>query len=101
MTTSASGTQPPFAKSVLIFESMLHVVLTDGRTISVPLERYSRLNHGSAAERNNFRLIGRGQGSHWPDLDKDLSVEGPLRGGKSDESERSFQRWLAARNSTK
>ncbi|MEP6764431.1 MAG: DUF2442 domain-containing protein [Gemmatimonadaceae bacterium] len=79
----------------------LPVDLTDGRTISVPLEWYPRLAHGSAAERNGFRLIGPGTGIHWPDLDEDLNIEGPLRGGKSDESAKSFERWLAARNSTK
>jgi hypothetical protein len=42
----------------------------------LPLDRYPRLVHGTAEERKNWRLIGRGQGIHWDDLDEDISVEG-------------------------
>lgn len=30
--------------------------------------------------RNHWRLIGGGQGIHWPDIDEDISVEGMLHG---------------------
>jgi hypothetical protein len=49
-------------------------------------------------ERNNWRLIGGGEGIHWPDLDEDVSVENLLRGKPSGESQRSFKRWLEERN---
>ena len=42
-------------------------------------------------------LIGTGEGVHWPDLDEDLSIEGFLAGRKSGESQRSFKRWLEAK----
>jgi len=54
--------------------------LADGRVISVPLAWSWRLSEATPAQRANWRLIGSGQGVHWPDLDEDLSVEGMLHG---------------------
>jgi hypothetical protein len=54
--------------------------LADGRTISVPLAWSWRLCEATPAQRANFRLIGTGQGVHWPDVDEDISVEGLLHG---------------------
>ncbi|HXM44885.1 MAG TPA: DUF2442 domain-containing protein [Bryobacteraceae bacterium] len=54
--------------------------LADGRVISVPLAWSWRLSEATPAQRANFRLIGTGQGVHWPDVDEDISVEGLLRG---------------------
>ena len=56
------------------------VDLADGRTISVPLSWYPRLEKGTPAQRANWRIAGGGFGIHWPDLDEDLSTEGLLRG---------------------
>lgn len=75
----------------------LIVELNDGRTVSVPVEWYPRLAHGSMKEREQWQLIGPGIGIHWPALDEDISVEGLLRGSPSGESEESFKRWLALR----
>lgn len=72
--------------------------LVDGRSISVPLEWYPRLLHAPPQERNNWCLIGRGEGIHWPDLDEDISVENVWAGRPSGESQRSLKRWLEARN---
>lgn len=58
----------------------LSVELADGRRLSVPLVWFPRLLHAEVAQRQNWRLLGDGQGIHWPDLDEDLSVEGLLRG---------------------
>ena len=54
--------------------------LVDGRDISVPLAWSWRLSDATPAQRANFRLIGTGQGIHWPDVDEDISVEGMLHG---------------------
>ena len=54
--------------------------LVDGRVISVPLAWSWRLSEATPAQRANFRLIGMGQGVHWPDVDDDISVEGMLHG---------------------
>ncbi len=85
------------AQRVAITDDALTVELTDGRTISVPLEWYPRLVHGTAKERLRWQLIGKGVGIHWPDLDEDISVENLLTGKPSGESQRSFKRWLADR----
>jgi len=82
---------------VTVTEDTLIVELNDGRTISVPLEWYPRLVHGMSAEKNNWRIIGRGQGIHWEDLDEDISVEGLLAGRPSGESQSSFKKWLSQR----
>ena len=78
----------------------LKVTFADGRAISVPLNWFPRLAHGTPKERANWSLIGRGHGIHWPELDEDLSVECLLSGKQSGESERSFKRWLEKRAGT-
>jgi hypothetical protein len=85
------------ARAVRVTDDRLVVELTDGREISVPLEWYPRLVHGSRDERANWDLIGRGDGIHWPDLDEDISVEGLLSGRRSGESAPSLARWLESR----
>jgi len=80
-----------------VTDDSLTVDFTDGRTISVPLAWYPRLMHGTPQERNNWQLIGGGEGIHWPDLDEDLSVVGLLLGRPSGESQNSLQRWLNER----
>jgi hypothetical protein len=93
-------TQPAKAQQVLVTEDSLTVDLVDGRTISVPLAWYPRLFHGTPQERRNWRLIGQGEGIHWPDLDEDISVENLLAGKPSGESQRSLKRWLEGRQAT-
>ena len=80
-----------------ITDDPLSAELSDGRSIAVSLSWYPRLIHGTPEERQNWRLIGDGQGIHWPDLDEDISVEMLLTGQKSGESHRSFQQWLRAK----
>ena len=72
-----------FAESVCFSEDALTVRLDDGRSLSVPLAWYPRLLDGTQAERENYQLIGDGEGIHWPELDEDLSVEGLLAGRRS------------------
>ena len=88
----------PFATNISVTEDSLIVDLADGRTISVPLAWHPRLMRGSAAERNNWRLIGGGEGIHWPELDEDISIENLLLGKPSGESQRSFKQWLEKRS---
>ncbi|MCO4100129.1 MAG: DUF2442 domain-containing protein [Gemmatimonas sp.] len=97
MTTSPIDHLPAFAQTVQVTDDTLTVDLADGRSIAVPLAWYPRLAHGIPAERANWRLIGRGEGIHWPDLDEDISVENLLSGARSGESQRSFKQWIAAR----
>ena len=97
MTTFAIDLGVPAVQDVRVSDDALTVDLVDGRTLSVPLPWYPRLLHASPEERNHWRLIGRGEGIHWPDLDEDISVEGLILGRPSGESQQSFQRWLEQR----
>ena len=81
-------------------EDTLTAVLPDGQEISVPLAGYPCLIHATPEERNNWELIGTGQGIHWPDLDEDLSIEGFLAGRRSGETPRAFKRWLEAKQTS-
>jgi hypothetical protein len=85
------------AQNVSVSDDALAVDLADGRTITVPLVGFPRLAHGMPAERANWRLIGSGEGIHWPDLDEDISVESLLAGRKSGETQESLRRWLRGR----
>jgi len=58
----------------------LTVLLADGRRVIVPLAWFPRLLHATDEQRAKWRIIGDGQGVHWPDIDEDLSVAGLLRG---------------------
>jgi hypothetical protein len=64
----------PTAIDVRFDDATLHIVLEDGREISAPLEWFPRLRDATPDQRRNYRLIGRGEGIHWPDLDEDVSV---------------------------
>ena len=97
MNTLAIEIRASTAKAVSVTDDTLIVDLDDGRTIAVPLAWFPRLLHGNPQERNNWRLIGNGEGIHWPDLDEDISVEGILFGKASGESQRSFKHWLETR----
>jgi hypothetical protein len=79
VTTSGPGGDPR-AVHVTVSEDELSVGVADGRRLSVPLAWFPRLLHADPAQRQNWRLLGDGQGINWPDLDEDLSVEGLLRG---------------------
>ncbi|MBU2026931.1 MAG: DUF2442 domain-containing protein [Proteobacteria bacterium] len=99
MTTLAIEIEIPYAEDVLVTEDTLTVDMSDGRTISVPTAWYPRLLHATPEERTNWRMIGRGHGIHWEDIDEDISVEGLLAGKSSGESQTSFKKWLEARKS--
>ena len=99
MTISAVEIDIPSAVNVTVTEDTLSIDLSDGRTVSVPLAWFPRLAHATVEERNNWRLIGKGHGIHWPDLDEDISVEGLIAGKPSGESQASFKKWLDQRQS--
>jgi hypothetical protein len=62
------------ASEIWFDANMMHVRLLDGREISVPLEWFPKLRNASDEQRTKWRLIGRGIGIHWKDLDEDISV---------------------------
>ncbi|HEX5050916.1 MAG TPA: DUF2442 domain-containing protein [Planctomycetota bacterium] len=61
---------------------MSHLLLGAARWPSRerPLAWFPRVLHADPPQRQNWRLLGDGQGISWPDLDEDLSVDGLLRG---------------------
>ena len=97
MSTSTAERSTPRAVRIRVSDVAIVVALADGRTVTAPIGWYPRLMYATARERGNWRLIGAGEGVHWPDLDEDLSVEGLLGGRPSAESQASFKKWLATR----
>ena len=69
----------PHAVNVAIDDSALRFVLADGREISAPLEWFPRLRDASADQRSHWRLIGKGIGVRWPEIDEDIAVETLMR----------------------
>ncbi|MFL9824236.1 DUF2442 domain-containing protein [Rhodoplanes sp. SY1] len=69
----------PTAVAVAVTDDRLVVTLADGREVAAPLVWFPRLVDATAAQRGNWRLIGRGQGINWPDLDEDVSVASLLK----------------------
>jgi hypothetical protein len=84
---------------VSVANQQLTVDLADGRRLIVPLAWYPRLWHASPAERQDWQLLGDGYAIEWPDLDEHIGIEGLLAGRQSGESRKSFERWLASRQS--
>ncbi len=88
----------PEAMDVHVSEDTLSVELSDGRTISVPIDWYPRLTHATEQERSSWRIIGKGHGIHWEDLDEDISVGNLLAGIPSGESQSSSKNgWMQKR----
>lgn len=85
-----STSDMPQAERVEVSEDMLTTVLSDGRTISVPLKWYPRLAHATAKERRNWQRTG--EGIQWPDLNENLSVETLFAGRPSKKRQKSNKR---------
>ena len=68
------------AKSVNFDEEMMHVSLTDGRLISVPIIWFPLLRRATPEQRIKYEIGGGGTSLHWPELDEDLSVAGLMAG---------------------
>ncbi|NVK30822.1 MAG: DUF2442 domain-containing protein [Gammaproteobacteria bacterium] len=71
------------AISLSFEEDALSVLLADGRTIKTPLAWYPRLLEATDTQRQNYEILGEGEGIHWPDIDEDLSVAGMLIGNRA------------------
>jgi hypothetical protein len=59
---------------------MMHVFLTDGRIISVPLSWFPTLQSATPEQRLKYQIGGGGIGLHWSELDEDISVAGMMSG---------------------
>ena len=94
MSTSTADVR---AQKVVVTDDRLTIELSDGRSVSVPLAWFPRLVHATRPELDHWRLIGNGEGIHWPDLDEDISVASLLEGRPSSESAESLRKWLQGR----
>lgn len=72
--------QSALAKSIEFSDDLMHVFLTDGRIISVPVIWFPLLHEATAEQRATYEIGGGGVSLHWPDIDEDLSVAGLLAG---------------------
>ena len=63
------------AQNIWFTDDRLYVRLEDGREIGVPLDWFPKLLKATPDERKNWRLVGKGIGIHWPDIDEDISVK--------------------------
>ncbi|MEO0535878.1 MAG: DUF2442 domain-containing protein [Cyanobacteria bacterium P01_A01_bin.123] len=96
MTTLTLETDPLAAQANIVDDKLI-VDLIDGRSLSIPLNWYPRLQHASPTELQSWQIIGDGYAIEWPDLDEHIGIEGLLAGRQSGESNRSFEKWLSHR----
>nr|NQU89961.1 DUF2442 domain-containing protein [Bacteroidota bacterium] len=66
------------ASDIWFHDEKMYIRLDDGRELAVPVDWFPSLRDASDDERNNWRLIGGGEGIHWEGLDEDILVEGLL-----------------------
>lgn len=71
-------TKSNIATEVWFKDLQMIVRLDDGREIAVPIDWFPRLRDATEKERNDWRLIGGGEGIHWKTIDEDILVEGLL-----------------------
>ncbi len=68
------------AKSLHFDSELMHVQLTDGRVISVPIRWFPLLHNAAPQQREHYEIGGGGLSLHWPEIDEDLSVANLLAG---------------------
>jgi hypothetical protein len=79
MTTLADKTLEAMASTIWFNGNMMYIRLLDGREIGVPLEWFPRLRDATNEQRGKWRLIGRGIGIRWDELDEDISLNALLK----------------------
>ena len=79
MSTLVGKISDAMAVEVRFDTELMHVRLLDGREISVPIEWFPKLRDATPKQKKNWRLIGKGIGVHWEDLDEDISVAALLQ----------------------
>ena len=75
--------ETPKAFSVACNEDELTVFLSDGRKLTAPLIWFPRLHNASQSEREQFEILGDGEGIYWESVDEDISVAGLFAGNPS------------------
>jgi hypothetical protein len=60
-------------------QDMMLVILNTKVALSQNRSSYPLLKRANKAQLQQYKLIGRGTGVHWPQLDEDLSLKGFLQ----------------------
>jgi hypothetical protein len=68
------------AKVVKFDEELMHVHLTDGRIISVPIIWFPILHEATPKQRERYEIGGGGVSLHWPEIDEELLGAGLMAG---------------------
>ncbi len=72
------------AKAVSFDDALMHVTLTDGRMLSVPIIWFPLLHTATPEQRSQYEIGAGGRSLHWPEIDEDLSVAQLLAGADQD-----------------
>ncbi|KEO71858.1 DUF2442 domain-containing protein [Anditalea andensis] len=72
---------------------LMLIVLSNKKVLQWAISSSLRLGQATLEQLHNYRLIGKGAGVHWPDLDEDLSLKGFLK----EEIDRSLREIKSAR----
>jgi len=72
--------EDPRIVNVQVTDDAITAQLHDGRMISVPLVWSWRLSEATPEQRQNYEILGSGEGVHWLDVDEDISAAGMLYG---------------------
>lgn len=57
----------------------LYIHLNTNLTFVIPARKFKGFKNADIKSIKKYRLIGKGIGIHWPDLDEDLSLKGFLK----------------------
>ena len=68
------------AKAVSFDDALMHVTLTDGRIVSIPLIWFPLLQNATPDQRTQYEIGAGGRSLHWPDLEEDISIARLLAG---------------------
>jgi hypothetical protein len=60
-------------------EQSMEIVLNTPLVLTVLYKSIKTLANANLEDLNNYELIGKGAGIHWPKLDEDLSLKGFLK----------------------
>lgn len=83
MTSSADIENRNQIADVRFDRERMHVLLRDGREISVPLWWYPRLLKATSEQREKWEITPFGDALHWEEIDEDLDVQGFLIGARA------------------
>lgn len=66
-------------ESMHIHENRMLIFLNTKQVLIDSTENHKRLRNASLDQLNDYQLISKGTGIHWPSLDEDLSLYGFLK----------------------